>query len=426
MSSTTSNRASPRAPLTVERSAPPTPTEIITSAPARERLLLSRTFPPMVGGLERYISELFAKSALPIHALAPRTGDHPSIDAQLPFGVTRYRYQQAWAQGQRPLLPLGLAAVRRVLMRRPAVIYSDQVQSAGVGLPLAKLLRVPHVVFAYARELNPGRLGAVKRVAFERSDAIIAISSFTREAVQRAFNVPDHVITLIRPGVDLDRFSPAGPRFEGLGLTSSHLVLLAVGRLDRAQPYKGYERSIRLMSQLRTEFPQARLVIVGDGSDRPRLEELARATCVADIVAFAGRLPETDLLGLYRRADLFVHPSGAPADDPYAVEGYGIVFAEAAACGTPSVGFSVGGAVDAVAQHVTGVLTTPDDDAYADAVLSLLRDDERRSRMRGQARAHAERHFGWQSSIAELRALDARLVGPSERPGAGRRDPSNG
>lgn len=130
-------------------------------------------------------------------------------------------------------------------------------------------------------------------------------------------------------------------------------VLLSVGRLDRREEYKGHDRIIRQIGPLRTEGRDVIYLIAGLGEDRARLEALAVELGVSDSVRFLGKMPYAQLPDLYRAADLFVLPSTG--------EGFGIVYLEAMACGTPALGLAMGGAADALGDGALGFCINEDE-----------------------------------------------------------------
>ena len=382
------------------------------------QLLLCRTFPPTVGGIERYVSELFQKAHVDVHVLAPRVPNAIGFDKAFPHPVTRFPVIPLWRRGKGPLLPMAAWAAALVARKRPRVVYSDQVQTGAVGVPLSRITGVPHVTFAYGIELTPSRLYRLKRRVFSSSAFILAISTFAKDALVSVYGIDPEMIALARPGVDTDRFAPdagGAAQRRRMGLKSTDLVLLTVGRLDPSQRYKGYDRLIRLMRRLQPEFPQLRLLVVGDGDDRAWLKTLASEERVTSQVMFAGRVGEDELPNMYRVADLFVLPSGAPDTDPFCVEGYGIVFAEASASGVPSVAYRLGGTADAIVDGVTGVLTDATENAFCGAVRDLLSDRERRLKMGQAARQHALRALVWDAAVATLRRVSACLEGGTFR-----------
>jgi glycosyltransferase involved in cell wall biosynthesis len=129
--------------------------------------------------------------------------------------------------------------------------------------------------------------------------------------------------------------------------------LLTVGRLASSERYKGVERVLNVLPQVRQRRPGTTYIVAGDGDDRPRLQRLAREMGIADGVRFAGLVPDADLPRLYGDADVFVMPSTK--------EGFGIVFLEALACGTPVIAGNRDGSVDAVLDGRLGRAVDPYD-----------------------------------------------------------------
>jgi phosphatidylinositol alpha-1,6-mannosyltransferase len=375
-------------------------------------LLLCRTFPPMVGGIERYVSDLFQRSDVDAVAVAPDHPDADACDAGLRYEVRRYPFPAALQSGKRPLAAMAPVALAAALRHRPTVVFSDQVQTAAVGVPLARMLGVPHVVFAYGMELSPLRLRRFKQWALDRSAAVVSISRFTSARLRDIYGVDDARITMVHPGVDVERFATL-PR--AARAPDGAPVLLTVGRLDASQPYKGYDRAVRAVAALRDEFPALTLLVAGRGDDQPRLEALASTLGVADRVRFLGFVPDAELPALYRRADVFLLPSGSPDVDALNVEGYGIVFAEAAASGVPSIAYRLGGVTDAVVDGETGFLTAPEEPALHDALRRLLRDGALRERLGSAARRHAERALAWRASVDNFTGLVAALHGARDQ-----------
>ena len=107
-------------------------------------------------------------------------------------------------------------------------------------------------------------------------------------------------------------------------------MLLTVGRMDSRERYKGHDLVIAALPALVAKGHDVAYVIIGDGDDRARLENLARDTGMSERVHFLGAVEPERLVEAYRMADLFVMPSTG--------EGFGIAFLEAMACGTPALG----------------------------------------------------------------------------------------
>jgi glycosyltransferase involved in cell wall biosynthesis len=126
---------------------------------------------------------------------------------------------------------------------------------------------------------------------------------------------------------------------------------LTVGRLSAEERYKGQDRVIGVLADLERSAGPVHYIVAGSGDDRPRLEELARASGVSRLITFAGFVPDEEIQDHYRLADVFVMPSTG--------EGFGIVFLEAMACGCPVIAGNRDGSVDALAHGELGRLVDP-------------------------------------------------------------------
>ncbi|WP_417451199.1 glycosyltransferase family 4 protein [Kordiimonas sp.] len=243
--------------------------------------------------------------------------------------------------------------------------------------------------------------------ALQAADAVIAVSSFTTQLIAEKYGVPPARIKCLGNGVDVERFRdrPSENVRVPLGLTAGPLVL-AVGRLVER---KGFDRLLEAWPKVLASVPQAQLAIVGKGPLENSLKEAAEADEMGGSVHMLGHVTDGVLPSLYASADLFTMPNRTMPDGD--TEGFGLVFLEAAAAGTPSVGGRAGGAVDAIIDGETGLLVNGDDpNAIAFALTELLTDEVRRLQLGDAARQHAMTQ-GWQDKAAELLAyFDSLLV----------------
>jgi phosphatidylinositol alpha-1,6-mannosyltransferase len=156
-------------------------------------------------------------------------------------------------------------------------------------------------------------------------------------------------------------------------------VILTVGRWDPAERYKGADTLISALPRVLRTAPDAVLVLVGDGEDRPRLEQLAHEHGVTDRTRFLSSPTQEELFACYAHCDVFALPSRG--------EGFGLVFLEAMAHGKPVIGGAHGGTPDVVEDGVTGLLVSHGDVALLSGALeSLLTDPARASAMGGRGR----------------------------------------
>jgi glycosyltransferase involved in cell wall biosynthesis len=234
---------------------------------------------------------------------------------------------------------------------------------------------------------NLARLGEVleRRVAppLYRSQRIVTLSASSREELVRQLGLRRDRVSVVPPGID-PRFSPGGTR-------AATPLVVAVGRL---MPVKRFDDLITAMAAIRRTVPGTELVVVGEGAERERLEDLVEQLDAAEWVRLPGHLSDAELVDLYRRAWVVASASAA--------EGWGMTITEAAACGTPAVVTDIGGHRDAVVDGVTGVLAAPRQ--LGTEIEAVLRDPDRRQRLGAAAQARAST-FTWEATAAGTLAV---------------------
>jgi glycosyltransferase involved in cell wall biosynthesis len=247
------------------------------------------------------------------------------------------------------------------------------------------------------------------------ADSVIAPSQAVRDTLRaRGVVTP---ITVVPTGVNVERFCPGdrqGAR-RALGVPAGDPLLLYVGRLDRE---KSVDRIIAAFGRLYGTLSQARLVLVGSGTEAPRLRALAATVPGGERIVFWPARAHAELPLCYRAADLFIFASQT--------ETQGLVLAEAAACGLPVVCVAGPGCDEVVRDGETGVLTKNDAGALADAAIALLLDRRRREAMGTRARQVAVDEFDLRAQVDRTLALYARVNAPSRGLVPCRLGPSSG
>lgn len=282
-------------------------------------------------------------------------------------GQTRYHFSGQWPAKLRTgaysakLLGFGIAD-------RPDLIIVGHIHFAAAANLLRRFTGIPYWTMAYGVEAW-GIERPELRAALRNSDHIFSISQHTRERLLREQSLDHNKVSLLACTFDEERFA-IGPKPSRLldrhNLKPEQPVILTVSRLVASEQYKGYDRVLRTMPQLREAIPGVRYVIVGKGDDRPRIEHLIQELGVEDCVTLAGFIPDEELCDYYNLCDVFAMPSKR--------EGFGIVFLEAMACGKPTLGGNKDGAVDALQQGRLGALIDPDDiSQLAEALISIIR-----------------------------------------------------
>ena len=225
----------------------------------------------------------------------------------------------------------------------------------------------------------------------------VAISTSTADEMRRLADVPIEIIpyTVALP--------PSPPRTRARG---GDFRVLFVGRLVER---KGVHVLLRALARLPDDSP-VRLVVCGDGPERPRLEALARELGVAGRVELAGRVDDERLRREYAEADAFVLP--AIVDARGDTEGLGVVLLEAMNSRVPVVASDAGGITDIVEHERTGLLVPPGDEGALATALARLARDPALARALGEAgyRRLTER-FTWDAIVSKWMAIYERVTG---------------
>lgn len=223
-----------------------------------------------------------------------------------------------------------------------------------------------------------------------RKQRIVTLSDSSRSEIIEGLGMDPSRVSVISPGVD--------PYFTAGGQKSPTPLAVAVGRLA---PVKDFPRLIRVMDAAHRRVPDLELVIVGEGYERERIENLISELGATNWVRLAGRLSDEDLRDLYRRAWMAVSASVR--------EGWGMTLTEAAACGTPAVATDIAGHSDAVLADRSGLLRTSDDDLAA-AMVAVATDTDLRNRLTAGALDRAGELTWDNAALANFEVLAADAI----------------
>jgi len=379
-------------------------------------ILVTNDFPPKVGGIQSYLWELWRR--LPPADVTVLTASHRGSgwwDQRQPFRVVR--------APEPVLLPHPLLARRaRQLARQVGAKLLVFDPALPLGL-LGPSLGLPYAVVLHGAEVTvPGRLPVSRQLmarVLSQASLVVAAGSYPEAEARRALGPsrPFPPSVQVPPGVDTERFRPlsaieraaARARF---GLPSDRPLVLSVSRLV---PRKGMDTLIKAASSIAGDFPGLQVAIAGEGRDRGRLERLAARSRAR--VSLLGRVPGPDLADLYGCADVFALCCRSRWGG-LEQEGFGIVLVEAAAAGVPCVTIRTGGAGEAVAADVTGLVVESasgwgrrqragEARRVAEALAFVLSDPAVGRKMGAAGRERAEQEFSYDALARKLAvALD--------------------
>jgi glycosyltransferase involved in cell wall biosynthesis len=286
--------------------------------------------------------------------------------------------------------PMATGFFHRLRAANPSIVHAHFAIDAIQALPIANLLDIPLVVSLHGSDVtSTDRALAVSRAGrhfmqhrerlFREASAFICVSSFIRDAALQA-GFPESKLHVHYTGIDCEQFGPSD-------IQRDPNLILFVGRLVEV---KGCECLIRAMAIVQQHYPEARLEIIGDGPLRPNLEALAAGLSIR--ATFRGVQSPLEVANSMSRARILCNPSIKASSGQ--MEGFGMVFAEAQAVGTPVVSFAHGAIPEVVRHGQTGLLCSEGDiGALAASLRSLLDDSALWTLMSRKARAWVHERF---------------------------------
>lgn len=311
------------------------------------------------------------------------------------------------------LAPNKLRLIGRMLMIRALMRDCDAVHAldafpygliaALAALGMRKKLIITAIGSASIMPFYQRRFAPFIRWAYRRADRITAISAFTRDEILK--QMPQLDIAVIHPGVDADEFARDNGAYDVKKFAS---YIVSVGQLRWR---KGYHFSIRAFAKVAAIFPKLNYVIVGKRCNNAYYERLRALITELGLGHRVHIVEDADtreaLADVYRGAELFCLFSQNTNHD---VEGFGLVFLEAAAAGLPAVGSKNCGVDDAVRDGENGMLVAgrnPDD--FANAIIAILNDPAKRQAMAASSVAFA-RTMTWERTVIRYAALYRELT----------------
>ena len=318
-----------------------------------------------------------------------------ATDASERFTTVRF---PGYALGLLRLFPFVAWSLGAFLRHHPHLVLPMNI---GYGGPLSLLLslttRCRYVCLAYAYEFLKFRRRPLLRwlynTIYRRSMFTIAISKYTRSQLID-FGVSADKIRVAHPGVALEK-KVAGPAAGSCVTGSVPISPCVIGTCGRLIHRKGIDLVISALPEIRGRVAGIRYLVAGDGPLRNELEELAARLGVRNHVEFMGALPEGEKAEFYGLLDVYVMPSRADMTTGH-VEGFGLVFLEAAWHGVPSVATTTGGIPEAIDDGVSGRLVPPESpQALARIIVELLHCSDKLKAMGAAARQRAVSDFDW-------------------------------
>lgn len=372
-----------------------------TNAPQGRVLIVTNDFPPTLGGIQTYIRDYAATldpARLVVFASTQDARRAAEFDATLAYPVIR--------SPRSVLLPTP-ATIRQM----QAIIRERSIDTVwfGAAAPLAVMARWARaagarriVASTHGHEIGwsmlPGARSVLKIIGRD-VDCLTYVSRYARNRLVGVFG-PTVAWEPMPGGVDTTRFAPdpAGrARIRALlGLPDDPEQAPLIVAISRLVPRKGQDTLIRALPLIRGCVPGTKLLLVGPGDYRERLSRLAAELGVGEDVIFTGGVELDELPAYYNAGDVFALPVRTQLGG-LSVEGLGIVFLEAQACGIPTVAGDGGGAPETVRDGETGVVVPGREIAeVAERIAQLLGDAPYRDCLAAAGRRYTEAAWSWE------------------------------
>jgi phosphatidylinositol alpha-1,6-mannosyltransferase len=373
---------------------------------AGRTLVVTNDFPPRVGGIESFVLSMVRR--MPPDGVVVHTARQPAdaaFDAMLPFPVVR--------DPSRLLVPTRAITKRSIAIAREMGCESVWFGAAApLGLMAHKLKSRAGVqrtvATTHGHEVwwasTPGTRAMLRRIG-DTNDVLTYLGTYTRHRIAKALSAKAGArMVQLTPGVDDLAFHPG---VDGSAVRAAHglgdrPVVVCVSRLVAR---KGQDMLIRSLPLIHRRVPDTAVLIVGDGPQRGDLEKLVDKLGLRRDVVFTGRKAWVDTPEYFAAGDVFCMPTRTRRAG-FEIEGLGIVYLEASACGLPVVAGDSGGAPDAVQDGVTGYVVNGRAAAeIAERVSALLLDRELAREMGEWGRRWVEQRWRWDDLADELVAL---------------------
>lgn len=366
-------------------------------------LLISSYFPPTIGGSATVYGNIFKFGQGKVSILTVKQEQSDKKQAAPEWtdsdGIYRIKYlmappvrcrnilQTVWVV-LRYDLPVQfrvlLSALRLIKQQKVDVVCIGELQELGwLGVLLGIITSVKVIIYTHGEELTTKGssrfYGKNAKFYLDRADGIVTVSHYTKNTIIQMFGIPEDKVRLISNGVELDDCHQNSLDTALLDSIRqpNRALLFSVGRLIKR---KGFDMAIEAMALVHRQYPDAQLVIAGEGDKKSEMEARIKELNLEGVVTMVGRVSHNDLISFYQGCDIFLMPNRQLENGD--TEGFGLVFLEANAFKKPVIGGNAGGAVDAIIHGETGLLVDGySADDVADAILKLLGDETLRREM---------------------------------------------
>jgi phosphatidylinositol alpha-1,6-mannosyltransferase len=348
--------------------------------PDKHPVVITLDYPPERGGVARYLGELVRASGEDVEVIVPAAQGFDGPGRVVPKEMFRSTWPRWWP----------IVGICRQAKHRVTSLIISHVLPVGTAAMISRIFGgPPYVLLCHGLDVRLASKNLWRRNLFMfivwLAQGVVANSQSTAAAIRRVTGKRSTVIT---PAVNDMEFLSRTEARTRLGIPHDEHVVLSVGRLIER---KGASTIIEAVKHL-PPSDRVRVVIIGNGPELHRLQRLTTGS--PHPIRIITDASDEHVREWYAAADVFCLPVKEMEED---VEGFGIVFLEAALAGLPCIAGKTGGAVEAVVDRETGILVDPfDAREVARALTLLLGDPDRQHELGANGRKRALRDFRWE------------------------------
>ena len=383
-------------------------------------LILIPSYYPFIGGAEVFAQEIAERSVREGNQVDVVTSlwEKNQKEFEQINGVNVYRisilkgsHQLRYLTSISYVLSATIKALRLHSKRNYSLVHSIMESSSGItGAIIRRVRNTPHLVtmqggFFLERASVIRRIivGGATRWCLRNADLVHSVSHHLVEQRADIYGVKATVV--IPNGTDVQMFHAMNKQElrEKYGFSTDEKIILSVcpGIFRGAKASfdaEGYPNLIEALASLTVDFPNLRLMIIGEGHKRDVFKTQSAKLGVEERISFLGFIPHQDLAPYFNMADVFIRPR--------TVEGQGIVYVEAMACGIPVIGANVGGTVDVIEHGKNGLLVSPHSvEEISGAIRLILEDETTRNRLIAEGLETVERRFHWEAIFGRINQI---------------------
>ena len=365
--------------------------------------LLTYTFPPKwLSGTEvatYNIAKYLAKRGHSVHVITSRDKGLPQIEDKDGFQIHRTKFFRIKYLGR----IIFWAKIVKILKNiDPDIVHSQMIGMGVPALAAKKLFGIPYIIWGRGSDVYLTRKyeRLFLKPVLKKADAVIALTEQMKEKIGEFYERDAFVIP---NGINLEEYaglSKENLRAE-LQFGRSDKVIIYIGRLS---PVKGVEYLIRAMRLVKDKEPDAKLMLIGDGSEKEKLKSIIKKLNLEHLVMHLPQLPNQNIPKYAVASDVLVLPSLS--------EGFPMTILEAMASGLPIVSTKVSGLPEIVKEGKNGFLVEPGNpEQLADKILLLLKDDGVRATMSANNK-ESVKQYGWETVIGKLEKIYFGITSP--------------